>query len=277
MSVAVLEAPRTLPGDLRSLSHSSLTTYLKCPLKWKRRYLDGEFEPASGNLIVRSAVGRAESISDQRKIDDGDFLPLADVLDAYSDEWDLKVDQETDRMPIDWDDQKPGDIKDSGTKVLTLYHKVFVPALEPVAVERPFVLHLPGVDFTYRGYLDLETADGLVIDRKVKAKSLTQDEADADVQPTSYLLARRTEGNPAKGFRFDVLKRLKKEPKVDLVETGRTEEQLNHFAERILLIAAEIAWRAEYDKWQGAVPGSWWCSAKYCGFHATCPFGGLGR
>lgn len=52
MAIRELDIPVRLP--INNFSVSSINTYLKCPLKWKRRYIDGEYEPPSGAMILGS-------------------------------------------------------------------------------------------------------------------------------------------------------------------------------------------------------------------------------
>lgn len=271
-----LEIPVRLP--VAHLSVSSLNTYIKCPEKWKRRNIDGEREKVGAPLLIGSAVGAACNLHDSLRIETGDGLALDQVLDAYSDEWDLKVDEAKDREGIDWAGINPDTAKDEGAAVLEVYHREAAPTYTPVSVEREFVLAPAGAEWVFRGYMDVETADDRIIDRKVKAKALSQADADSDIQPTSYLLARREEaragfGRPATGFDFHVLKKTRT-PKFEPVSTERTDAQLDAFYQRLLHIAAEIAWRTEHDNWGGAVPGSWWCGQRYCGFWGSCQMGG---
>jgi hypothetical protein len=62
---------------------------------------------------------------------------------------------------------------------------------------------------------------------------------------------------------------------VPVLPTRRTDAQLDAFVDRLFAIAAEMAWRTEYDVWDGIrEPGSWFCSQKFCGFWDSCPYGG---
>ncbi|HWT25456.1 MAG TPA: PD-(D/E)XK nuclease family protein, partial [Solirubrobacteraceae bacterium] len=243
--MTTLDIPRVLPVD--HLSVSSVNAYLRCPLKWRKRYIDREYEPPSGSMILGSAVGAAEAQADQQQIDAGDRLSTSEVLDAFSDEWD---DRST-REEVDWNGEKPDALKDSGVAVVTAYERTVAPRLQPVSAEREFTLQLPGVDWTFTGYFDLEEADGGIVDRKVKAKRLNPAEALVDLQPTSYLLARRAEGNPAPEFRYHTLVRTKT-PAVDVIPARRTDVQLDAFVDRLYGIAAEINWRLETGVWGGA-------------------------
>lgn len=265
---AVLEIPRHLP--VKHLSVTSIGTYLKCPERWRRRYLENEYEPSSGKMLAGKAVGAAEAAHYQTQIDTGTGLALSDVLDAFTDEWQLAADT----TEVDWGEDKPTEIKDSARVALERYHLDVAPEIQPTSVERPFTLRFPDTDWTVTGYLDLEEADDVVSDLKVKGKSISQADADSDMQPTTYMLARRTEGRPASEFHFHLLNRGVKAPYAKVIPTQRTDAQLDAHLRRIVGVAAEIAWRAENEHWQGAVPGSWWCSQKMCGFWESCPMGG---
>jgi len=264
----VLDVPRALP--VAHLSPSSVRLYISCPEKWRRRYIAREYEPASAAMILGSSVGAAEAQADHVQIDTGERPPSDAVVDLFSDEWEDRIGREE----IDWRSDKPGPIKDVGIAVVRAYDKTIAPDLKPVSVEREFSLQLEGVDWTYTGFLDLEEEDGGVVDRKVKGQRLSKPDADADIQPTSYLLARRAEGNPAPEFRFHVGVKTKT-PYAEIVPTTRTNVQLDAFVDRLYAVSAEINWRMETGIWAGAVPGSWVCSERYCGYWNSCSMGGL--
>lgn len=267
MSVTV-DPVATLP--VSHLSVSSLNLLNKCPLKWKRRYIDREYEPPNGKMILGSAVGAAEAQHYGTVIETGEGLSLEAVQDEFSAEWDDRIGRED----VDWGDDKPGELKDSGVLALDAYHTTVAPLIVPVSVEREFTLSWPGLDWSLTGFLDLEEQDGTVADLKVRGKRLLQSDADVDLQPAAYLYARRAEGNPSPRFDYHTMVRVKR-PYAEVVTTERTSVQLDSFADRVFLAANEVAWRAENEAWSGAVPGTWWCSQRFCGYWDSCRFGGL--
>lgn len=251
------------------LSVSSMNLLTKCPEKWHRRYILREYEPVNGKMILGSAVGAAESQHYGLVVESGEGLSLEAVQDEFSAEWDDRIGREE----VDWGTDKPGELKDSGVLALDAYHTHVAPLVVPVSVEREFNLAWPGLDWSLTGFLDLEEADGTVADLKVRGKKLGQPDADVDLQPAAYLYARRAEGNPAPRFDFHTMVRTKR-PYAEVVTTERTNTQLDTFADRVFLAANEIAWRAENENWSGAVPGSWYCSQRFCGYWDSCKFGG---
>lgn len=263
-----LEIPARLPVDY--LSMSSVQLYLRCPLKWKRRYLDREYEPPAGAMILGSAVHAAEGHADQLVVDGQPRPGTPDVLDLFAAEFDERAEREE----VDWGGEKPGEVKDSGVRAVEAYEHTVVPHIRPVSVEREFYLHMDGVEWGVKGYLDLEEQDGAVVDRKVRKSKLSPAAAGQELAATGYLLARRAEGNPAPALRYHTLVKTKA-PYAEVVPTVRTDVQLDALVDRLYQVAAEIVWRCETDNWSGAAPGSWWCSESMCGFWHSCPMGGV--
>lgn len=286
MSLApAIEVPPILPGGLRNLSHSSISKYLKCPESWRQSYLEGNWEPSGGAAILGSAVHAANAEYYRSKLygsGPADVLSLEDVLDCFASSWEVEVAENE----IDWRDDKPGDLKDAGIPVLKRYHQLVAHQIDPVHVEREFRVQPQGVEWAFKGFIDLEYQKVIqeptdetpgevetgVIDYKVLKRAKSQADCDSDLQPTMYLLARRAEGAQHQHFKFHTLNRTAKTEAamVKVMSTERTGEQLDRFYTRVLSIAAEIAWRAENDVWQGAVPGSWWCSSAWCSHWDRC-------
>jgi hypothetical protein len=256
-----------LPVD--HLSVSSIRTLRMCPEKWRRKYVEREYEPPNGKMTLGKVFGAAEAQSDHTWIESGEPLDTDAVLDSYSDEFEQAASED-----VDWQGEVPAKMKDSGAETLRIYHAT-VPALPaPVEAEREVRLDVEGVEFL--GYIDVEREDGAVEDRKLVGRKISQSAADADPQASAYLAARRAEEDPAERFVFDAAVRTK-QPQVQRVETNRTDEQLDHFLASILGAAEEIEWRLETDNWSFAPPGAFWCGESSCGYWDSCPAGGLLR
>jgi hypothetical protein len=257
MSVTV-DPPSVLPVE--HLSISSLKLFQQCPIRWKRRYLDRDFEAPSGKMILGSAAGAAEAQNFSAVIETGEGFSTERVLDEFSDEWEERIGREE----VDFGRDTPGELKDSAAKALKVYHTVHAPLVRPTSVEREFRIAWPGLDWDLVGFLDLEEEDGTVGDLKMKGRRLRAVDADADLQPTTYLVARRAEGNPAFRFDFHTMIRGLKQPTAEIIPTTRTEAQLDQFTDRVFTIAAEMAWRAENDIWVGAAPGLFTAASDVC-------------
>lgn len=258
------------------LSLSSVRALHQCPERWRRRYIEREYERPNGAMTLGKVIGAAEAQSDHTWIESGEPLSTDDVLDAYASGFDLAAEEDD----IDWSGESPATAKDSGVGAIRAYHRDVRPHMStPIDAERESVIdvaHEDGSTVEFVAYLDVETEDGIVIDRKVKSKKLAQADADKDHQPTAYLAARRAEGTPATGFQFHPMVRVK-QPYAESVPTTRSDAELDTFLASIIGAAEEIAWRSETDNWSYAPDGAWWCSAKSCGYWHRCPGGGLYR
>jgi hypothetical protein len=261
---------------ITALSVSGVRTLRQCPERWRRRYIEKDYEPPTGKMTLGKLVGAAETQSDHVWIDSGEPLGTDQVLDAYRDEW-----RSTDAGEVNWQGDAPSTLEDSGRSALRAYHRDVVSTMAaPVDAEREARLeveHPDGSLVEFVAYVDVETEDGLVIDRKVTTKKWSQDQADADSQVDGYLAARRAEDNPASGFEFHPMVRTKAPYAQEPLETDRSDEQLDHFLLDLLGAADEIAWRMETDNWSFAPDGAWWCGEKSCGYWSSCPAGGLLR
>lgn len=257
------------------LSVSSMNTLGMCSEKWRRRYIELEYEPSNGPMVIGKAAGAAECASDHTWMETDAPLDTEAVLDSYSDEFDLAATED-----VDWKGEKVPALKDSGAAALKAYHSTLIPeTAKPIAAERKAEVDVDGVEFV--AYLDLELVDGTVIDRKVTKSKWSQAKADDDIQATGYLAVRRAEAesqgaDPATGFAFDTMVRTKT-PSVARIPTTRTDDEIDTFLSRILQAAEEIEWRVDADNWAYAPNGAWWCSESFCGYWSSCPGGGLSR
>ena len=260
--MVVIDAPTSLPVD--HLSLSSLRTFSQCPERWRRRYLEREYEPPSGKMILGSAAGAAEAQSYSQKIEDGEGYSVEQVCDEFAAEFHDRIDRED----VDFGRDKPGELQDSGIQALMAYHEIVVPTVVPISVERSFDLSWPGLDWNVIGYLDLEDADGAVRDMKMRGRRMSQKDADSDLQPTLYLAARRAEGDPASAFHFDTMVRSSR-PTTEVITTQRSSQQLDLMTNRIFSLAREMDYRMTSGNWTGAAPGTWFCdtcSYRGCNF-----------
>ena len=262
-----LEFPTTLPVD--HLSASSVATYLRCPEQWRRKYLDHEPQAPKLGMIVGGAVGAVEGYSYQRVIDGGEQAKLPEALDLYDEEFEYKLSRAD---GLEASRQERGEAKDGGVRALSVYHSTIAPKTEPKSVERKFELRLGAAEWTVNGFFDVETPRP-VVDLKVKAKRLTQADADSDLQASLYLAARRAEGNPAPALDFHV-STTAKQASAEVVSTRRSEAQLDQTLRLVAYVARDIEYRVASGNWVGAPPLAWWCAAGQCPYWSSCPFGG---
>lgn len=249
-----------------------MRTYLGCPEKWRRRYIEREYEPTNQKMLVGKVVGNAVGAGYIQKITEGKIS--AELLsDTFDTEWTENTSEE-----VNWEGWEPGVVKDHAADSLLAYAPV-METVEPLTVEESFEIRLPEAEWVTTGFLDFVTATP-IYDLKVSAKTKTQEDLDTDAQATLYIAAKALQEEGARRpFRWHAVTR--PSPKgnrgafVTELETTRTSTQVNAMLERIALVAREIDHRVTTGDWQGAAPGYWLCSARSCGYWDTCRFGGL--
>lgn len=270
-----LEAPTELPKKL-DLSHTSINLYLECPEKWRRRYIDRQYEPPVGVQVLGRAIHAAEAQSYHTMIETGQPHSLEQVLDDFT----TTIDTEATKNTVDWQKETKGETKDRGAAMLAVYHQRIVPIQQPTKAEVKFRVKLhEDYKWGINGFIDLITStdDGFIktpsgpADIKSVRKAKNQVDVDNDMQATLYTYATMEEEEQEKTFRIHELKVLKDGAHATIIETTRTREAQMRYLERVAKVAREIEWRFESGNWQGAPAGAWWCRATSCGYYNSCP------
>jgi len=239
-------------------SFSSFNTWVRCAMQYEWRYLKRVKIPPGVALVEGSTGHKALEFNYVQKVSSQVDLPVDDVLDVVSDEWESrKVEVE------DWEGKKPGDLKDRLVKTVKKYQKSHAPEIQPVEVESRYDIVVEGVKM--RLYMDLVDKSPKIRDTKFVEKTRSQNEVDADMQLTIY--------SYAKGLPFvsmDCVVKSDKNPRVNVIESRRGDRDFERLEHRIPLYTKSIQ--------TGIFPPadiSWWgCSKKWCGFWAICEGGG---
>ena len=208
----------------RHLSVTQLRMFSRCPLQYKFRYVDGIVIPPYSEITLGKSIHQTLEENYRQKIETKENLALEYLTDVFSDTWERQV-----QGTFFEEDEKPGEIKDEGARILKNYHKVVAPTIQPVEVEKEFNLFLDGTLYKMKGFIDVVTDKGLIIDHKVTKRAFSQDQVMSDIQLTAYAFAYRTlNGKDEEGLRFDVMVRTK-EPKIQQVYASRSQEDINRF------------------------------------------------
>ena len=201
---------------IHHLSVSQVKLYLLCPLKYFYRYIQRLSAPPSSELTLGRSVHVALETNFRQKITTQHDLPLTHVTDAFSDAWE----QEAKDTAFDAD-EKPGQIKDDGINILTVYHPTVAPTIQPKMVEQPFELTFANAPYTFKGQIDLIDVHDRIIDHKTTKRAPSPEQIAQDLQLTAYSLAHHTlQGRPESALRLDVAVRTKV-PRIVHLETTR--------------------------------------------------------
>jgi putative RecB family exonuclease len=244
-------------GNERHLSVTQLSMYLRCPLQYFFRYACGLKTPPTGDMTLGRTVHEVIAENYRQKMKTRQDLPVSQLVDMFSDRWEHQIEE----TAFDGED-KPGLLKDDGIRLVGLYHKAIAPTVQPVEVEREFLVETGATSLPLKGYIDLIDDKGTIVDHKTAKRSYPEDAAEKDIQLTAYAMAyRKLFGKDANGVRFDIMVR-NKQPKVQQLPATRTQEDIDRFLAIAEQIERGINSEIFYPN-EGYMCG-------YCGFGEMC-------
>ena len=256
------------------LHWSNLNTLMKCGVLWEFIDTCGPRPPRSA-MIVGSSLHDTTELDLTCKMETGILLPEDVVTDAARDAVVGRVDREG--LSLQADEAFFGRavtidaMKDQAVGLAVLHHEKAAPLIEPIALERSWILDFSDTGHTLAGRIDVEEVRG-IIDPKTVSKAPTQKWADTSDQLTMYTIAKSTlDGIPPEEIelRFDCLHKLKT-PKYKPFPTRRTQKDVD-----ALLLKIQTALRViETGVFMPTSRENWWCSPEWCAFYDDCPYTG---
>jgi hypothetical protein len=251
---------------------SGLNLLARCGEAFRRRYVEGEIIPPGVAAVTGTAVDRAVTANLGAKIERGDLLPVEAVADTARDAlvatWQQGV-KLTDDEAAEGVARVKGAAVDKAVRLAETHAIATAPALEPTHVQRTFVVELGGYPYDLAGTIDVQEGARAIRDTKTSAKTPPVTIAETSDQLTAYALAvKAIDGTAPARVALDYLIDLKGGPKAVTVESVRDPADFDGFLRRtetaIRVIEAGAFMPAERDHWM--------CNARFCGYHATCPF-----
>lgn len=231
--------------------------------------------PPRSAMIVGSSLHDTTELDLGSKMETGILLPDDEVQDAARDAVIARIDREG--LSLMEDEAffgravTIGQMKDQAVGLASLHHKKAAPRIEPIALERSWVLDFGDTGHTLAGRIDVEEKTG-IIDTKTVSKAPTQKWADTSDQLTMYAIAKSVlDGIPAEdvSLRFDCLHKLKT-PKYKPFPTRRTQKDVD-----ALLLKIQTALKViDSGVFMPTSRENWWCSPEWCAFYEDCPYTG---
>lgn len=270
MTLDALLAEQETPGLVwpdvfpAHLSASQLAMAQRCPEQWRRRYLLGLKERPAAALVWGRADHEAHAVNFTQKIDSHRDLPVSDVRDAFAEAFDHAA-AETD---VDWGDDRPGDLKDQGAELVSVYHRTVSPGVQPTAVEHKFELHIPGVPVPVIGYVDV-IEDWRAIERKTAKRKETVVKPRWRLQGLLYQLSERKpiEWHVSVKTKTPAVYTPDTEPGLRLESAG-LETTRRMVATRAAQLVSLYERFGPDEPWPDALSDDWACS--YCAWRPVC-------
>jgi len=247
-------------------SSSQFNTFMLCPERFRRQYIEDERSSANLPMLVGSGVHTGMELNYKQKIESHTDLPPSHVADAAVAGFDDRLLDEDKRL----DDLDSCVARDQTAQLAQFAGAQVMPRHQPLLVEQEFRLQVPGVDKPILGYIDLATVDKTLVDTKTTARKKSQTEADHSTQLTLYHIAHKalTGEYPTK-IVLDTIIKKRAAPEHVAIETSRNEQDVAALAYRVNVMLQSIG----AGIFPGANPATdWQCSQKWCGFFSTCPF-----
>jgi hypothetical protein len=275
------------------LHQSSISLLLRCGYKFSRVILNGEREPQTTPLVIGTGTHSTNAQNLQNKIDRGILLPRDVVTDMARDNF-IRAWNETAVVLSDEEMfqglQKSKDLAmDQTIECSKAYHYECAPKIEPISVEKKFVIEAQGYDFDFAGAIDCEEfkkiPDGqwgdipiqgnIIRDTKTRKTNLGQQEVDRSNQYTFYALYEWLASGKTKVPDFvaqdSIIKGTKNRAAFCVTNYSRRTTDDFAVAFRIFDQACKIIKAGVFAP---ASPLDFLCNREYCGFAAqgTCKY-----
>ncbi len=243
-------------------SHSRLTTFKNCPLKYKLKYIDKVKSDVEG---IESFVGARVHETLEKLYDDIKMckkVSLRDILNFYEKEWTKNW---TDNVVVVRKEYTPGNYKELGKKCIEDYWNRHHPfdGDKTLATEKQVIVDL-GNGNELVGYIDRLSEDGDsnygIHDYKTSGNLPTQEEKDNDTQLALYQLALKEMWDDVKSVKlvwhylvFD-----------KIITSERTKEDLKELKREILRLIEKVENTTEFPPNQTSL-------CKWCEYQEMCP------
>lgn len=240
------------------LSPSQASMYLRCGLQWEFRYVRGIKTPPAGAMLRGSALDGACNVHYKKKAKDKKGVKNKDFVDLAVSLHDEQLGRE--EVVMDVSEDKSRDMTAIGAKA---YHSSIGCSLQPRSaedVQLELVKKIGGVLVLM--YVDLVTEEESIIDTKFKAQFPNAEEIKRDLQLGTYSLAT--------GIRRVGWAVVRPMGDTKLIVGDRNTQSLKAVVDTYQRVAGGI--RAGVA--MPALPGNWWCTAKWCGYWSICRHGG---
>lgn len=265
-------SPQTEATRKPQLHFSGLDLLWKCGIAFEFRHIQKLRMPPSSAVHVGKGVDQAANSNLTSKIETEQLLPTEEVLDIARDTVRFSFQEEGALLMPDEPNEKTAcDFAvDKAVRLTKAHATVLAPTLRPKRVQAKWTVEVPGFPFDLVGTRDLDEIDGTIRDLKTSAKSPNKNAAYTSDQGTMYALSKWVveKLQPPIRFVLDTIVDLTRETKISQLESVRTKDDF-----QVMLNRVENAARVlEAGAFVPARQTDWWCSQKYCSYHAICPY-----
>lgn len=241
------------------LSGSSLATFLRCGQQWYFAYVANIKSPPTIRQAIGLAAHTALELNMRQKIETGIDLPKEQLLDEFSDRYDIEV---YDAAPDEHETPEAG--KTSGLGLVSLARERVLPSIQPILVEAPVQFAINGIP--YAGVIDLVDSRSRIRDWKT-TKRAPSGAGTYILNMTGYALGyRHYSGMVESEVVLDHLVRTKKPQYIPLASGGPIDRAS---AETFASIVENVYEQIQLGRFVPNGLVSQACS--WCGYREICP------
>jgi len=255
-----------LPKD--HLSWSQIASFIRCPLSYYFRYVEGRIIPPPGAIILGTSSHIALETDLKQKIDSKENIPTEEVKEIMSDAWESTVEKAVDNFgEVNWENDKPGELKDLGISALANYHEQEAVKIQPEAdgVEKKFTQSFKNSPLTIIGSIDCVTDINIIDWKNCKRKeSVSYMNGVVIEAPPPWQLILYSISNPKKELREDRIIRTKK-PDYQIFRWLSDLTLQAHLLKTINSISLAIRTGIYYP-----TPDTLRINCKFCGYSKLC-------
>lgn len=216
-------AARPFVGVGRHLSHSQVSLFDRCQLAWYLKYVRGIQKPPTVPMLIGQCYHRALAHNFTQKLITGDDLPPEEVVSFYNNAADEALSSGSVHNLYAQDADL---VKGQGARLLDHYYRNHVIGqMEPLLVEHEFSCQIPATNRSFVGIVDVQLTDGRMIDFKLTSRRWKEADAAEDRQATAYSMLYGWDLE----FEYHVALRANKNPKIQIVQTRRTREDVRRY------------------------------------------------
>jgi hypothetical protein len=164
-----------------------------------------------------------------------------------------------------------GRAEDKARRLHGAHYSTIAPKIQPVHVERPWVLKLPDEPMDLQGKIDLQEPSRIRDAKTHGAKTPPTSDVVNSIQLDTYSLAvLKIDGALPEEVCLDHLVDTQS-PKAVSHYSVKTMGDIEQFAKRLRVMMQSIK-AGTFRPADASIPGQWICSKKYCGYFDICPY-----
>jgi hypothetical protein len=251
------------------LHWSQISIYTKCAEQFRRRYICGDIIPPSVALVTGKGFHRGVETTLKHKMEKGELPSVGMAQEAAHDAVEKEF-TESEIALAEEDgtkEQAKAAAIDTAVMCATMHHNELAPHVNPIAIERPWVINITGYPVQIAGTIDCDEGE-IIDDWKSAKKSPSANEAHDSGQITMYSMAKFVCDKIIPRARIGYVVKTKT-PKTLWLETTRTKDDFRPMLAVIERISAAIE-KEIFPFASSMSPRPWWCSPKWCGYYNTC-------